>query len=195
MNALVSIVKELVAFDIQFQHSVDFLKIERAYNREVEPGVTLLWKCVGLDQVALVERLLTTLPGTSRPLADINQSDKRTAQSVIMRLLDEDLSERRCAGLLSENIKENLVRVLMAFKPNLLLTDVSGKNAFRISEQQAEELGVDDYLQPYREQYFNSLGETNGLARLREDPGLAVANMMTTTDEELAEEGHLRGRD
>lgn len=52
-----------------------------------------------------------------------------------MRLLDEDLSERRCAGLLSENIKENLVRVLMGFKPNLLLTDVSGKNAFQISER------------------------------------------------------------
>lgn len=77
--------------------------------------MTLLWKCVSLDQVALVERLLTKLPGTGRSLADINQTDRRTAQSVIMRLLDEDLSERRCAGLLSENIKENLVRVLMGY--------------------------------------------------------------------------------
>lgn len=79
VNALVSIVKELIEFDTQFQNGVDFLKIERAYNREVEPGVTLLWKCVSLDQVALVEKLLTKLPGTGRPLADINQPDRRTA--------------------------------------------------------------------------------------------------------------------
>lgn len=186
VNALVSIVEELVRYDTQFQDTHDFLTIERAYNREVAPGVTLLWKCVSLDQVALVELLLTKLPGTGRPLAAINQTDRQTGQSVIMKLLDEDLSERRCAGLLSENIKENLVRVLLAHKPNLLLTDVSAKNAFQISEQQAEELGVDDYLLPHREHYFNALGDGEELAKLRQDPGLLVAAAMTTTDEEGA---------
>lgn len=77
----------------------------------------------------------------------------------------------------------------------MLLTDVSGKNAFQISERQAEELGVDDYLLPYREQYFNSLGETAELSKLGQDTGLLVANAMTTTDDEQAQEDAAEGQD
>lgn len=55
-----------------------------------------------------------------------------------MQLVKTDIIKRKCAGIFSENIRENLINFLMQYGPNLDLHDSKDKTAFVISEEQAD---------------------------------------------------------
>ena len=71
-----------------------------------------------------------------------------------MQLLDIKIRERKCAGIMSENIRENLVYLLLDIaKPDLLILDEQKLNSFHHSANLAKRDGVDDYLIKQKEAF------------------------------------------
>jgi hypothetical protein len=153
VNALVAIFLHLYEHDSS-SRTVEANRhiLEPVYNREIRPGVTLLWKCVQLDLVPLIERLLRPGIRGQAPLVKINHKTAGDGTTVLMKLLREDLEKLNCAGLLSESIRENIVDILMQYSPDLSLKDGTGRNALNHSADASVAQGIDDYLIKYRHQ-------------------------------------------
>lgn len=137
INSLVQICLQLIRYDIDCLKKNKALRPKTfdAYNSEIEPETTLLWKCLQLNEVQVFKELLEPVPVLNRALCDVNQQTAKTKSSLLMLLLQEDLKKKRSPGILTLNVKLELLKEVLKYDVNLGLKNSKGRDVFQIAKK------------------------------------------------------------
>ena len=84
------------------------------YDVELQPEVTYLWKCLQLNDTKLAARVLKHAEEAGEiQLAHVDYQMSESKETVLHKLIYLDVTQKTCAGITSEAIREQLIDFLM----------------------------------------------------------------------------------
>lgn len=131
LEAIVQQLENIAIFFIELDQEVKDPKkvIREAYSREIRPGMTILWKCLELNQIRLAQKLLEPTANGQGPLVNINYQMKETGETVLLKVLKEAQNPNASAAFKNEDTLSMMITMLMDDgNPDLYLKDKTGKS-------------------------------------------------------------------